>query len=164
MESRRNHFSVSLPIVNSKVWWLIVCWSQVACQLFSMLVSFYSFNSFICLWLCRVFIAARGLSLLEVGGATLLRCSGLSLWRLSCGGAQALGARAHLLWGMGQTRVPCLGRGIPLHCASREVFSGLVLPGLDIRPALFASWSVLLFPRGNLTNFLSVSMAVDGYH
>ena len=124
MESRRNHFSVSLPIVNSEVWWLIVCWSQVACQFFSMLVSFYSFNSFICLWLCRVFIAARGLSLLEVGGATLLRCSGLSLWQLSCAGAQALGARAHLLWGMGRTRVPCLGRGIPPHGASREVFSG----------------------------------------
>ena len=75
----------------------------MACQFFSMLVSFYSFNSFICLWLCRVFIAARGLSLLEVGGATLLRCSGLSLWQLSCAGAQALGARAHLLWGMGRT-------------------------------------------------------------
>ena len=112
MESRRNHFSVSLPIVNSKVWWLIVCWSQVACQLFSMLVSFYSFNSFICLWLCRVFIAARGLSLLEVGGATLLRCSGLSLWRLSCGGAQALGARARLLrrvgsFALGHGSDPC---------------------------------------------------------
>ena len=137
MESRRNHFSVSLPIVNTKVWWLIVCWSQVACQLSSMLVSFYSFSSFSCLWLCRVFTAARGFLCLGGQGDCVEALRPLLwrlfLWRSSGFGREGLveGAWAHLLWGKGQARVPCLGSGVPPLCASRGVFSGLGSPGLE---------------------------------
>ena len=57
----------------------------------------------------------------------------LFLWRSSGFGREGLveGAWAHLLWGKGQARVPCLGSGVPLLCASRGVFSGLGLPGLE---------------------------------
>ena len=34
-----NQFSVFPPILNSEDWWLIACWNQVACRIFSMLVS-----------------------------------------------------------------------------------------------------------------------------
>ena len=38
---------------------------------------------FVYFWLCRVFVAARGLSLVAVsGGSSSLRCAGFSLWWL----------------------------------------------------------------------------------
>ena len=105
-------------------------------------------------WLCWVFVAVRGLSLVAASrGYSSLGCVGLSLrWLLllrstdsrhtgfsSCG-AQAqwlwlVGSRAQAqLWCMGlaaprhvgsswtraQTHVPCIGRQIINHCATRE--------------------------------------------
>ena len=113
------------------------------------------FILFIYFWLCWVFIAARGLSLVAVsGGYSLLLCTGFSLrWLLllqtrgsrhagfsSCGlQSQQLWltsprAQAQELWRTGlvapqhagsswtraQTRVPCIGRRILNHCATRE--------------------------------------------
>ena len=41
------------------------------------------FNKFIYFWLCWVFVAARGLSLVAArGGYSSLRCTGFSLWWL----------------------------------------------------------------------------------
>ena len=121
--------------------------------------NFYFFNKFIYLfiyfWLCWVFIAACGLSLVVASrGYSSLWCAGFSLsWLLllwstgsrhagfsSCGTqAQQLwltgcSAQAQLLWRTGlvaprhvgssrtraQTRVPCIGRRILNHCATRE--------------------------------------------
>ena len=107
-------------------------------------------------WLCWVFVALCGPSLVVVsGGYTLLRCVGfLLLWLLllqSTGSRHAgfsncsmwaqelwlTGPRvqAHYLWLMGlvvprhvgssrtrdRTRVPCIGRWILKHCATRKV-------------------------------------------
>ena len=50
------------------------------------------FILFIYFWLCWVFVAARGLSLVvESGGYSLLQCAGFSLWWL-------------LLWSTGSRR------------------------------------------------------------
>ena len=50
------------------------------------------------LWLCWVFDAAHGLSLVAASrGYSSLQCAGLSLCGLSCYGAQALGTRASLV-------------------------------------------------------------------
>ena len=123
----------------------------------------YSFlKKFIYLWLCWVFIAACGLSLVAAsGGYSSLRCMGCSLrWLLllqstgsrrvgfsSCGTwAQQLwlpgsGAQTQQLWCTGlvalwhvgsswtrtRTRVPCTGRWILNHCATREVPYNLFL-------------------------------------
>ena len=105
------------------------------------------FVLFIYFWLCWVFVAASGLSLVAASrGHSLLwwqasHCSGLS----RCG-AWALGTRAQELWLTGsraqaqqlwctgsvalqhvgssqtraRTRVPCIGRQILNHCATRE--------------------------------------------
>ena len=55
---------------------------------------FFFFNKFIYFWLCWVFIAACGVSLVAVsGGYSLLRCMAFSLWWLL------------LLWSMGSRRV-----------------------------------------------------------
>ena len=97
--------------------------------------SFFNINLFIYLWLCWVFIAAWGLSLVAVSGATLhcgaqaSRCGGFS-----CCGARALGMRASVVvhvglvaaqhvgssWTRARTRVPCIGRQIFNHCTTRE--------------------------------------------
>ena len=54
--------------------------------------------NFFFFWLHWVFIAARGLSLVEVsGGYSLLWCAGFSLGDFSCCGAQALGAWASVV-------------------------------------------------------------------
>ena len=72
-------------------------------------------------------------------GATLHRGAQASHCRgLSCCGAQAPDAQAQQLWLTGpvapqhmgssqtraQTRVPCIGRQIPNHCATREALEG----------------------------------------
>ena len=109
--------------------------------------SFFSFfkkiNLFIYFWLCWVFVAAHGLSLVAASrGYSLLRCAGFSLrWLLllqSTGsrpaGFSSCSTQAQLLWHTGladprhvgssqtraQTRVPCTGRWIPNHGATKE--------------------------------------------
>ena len=62
---------------------------------------FFCRGDFICLfnfWLCWVFVAARGLSLVAAsGGYSLLRCAGFSLRGFSCCGARALGVPASVV-------------------------------------------------------------------
>ena len=105
-------------------------------------------------WLCWVFVAVCRLSLVEAsGGYSSLRCTGFSLrwllllrsmgsrhtgfssdsWalerRLSSCGSRALVTPRHV--GSSQTRartrVPCIGRRILNHCATREAPSLLYL-------------------------------------
>ena len=81
-----------------------------------------------------LFLAVRGLSLVAAsGGHSSSRCAGL-YHGLSCCGAQAPDAQAQQLWLTGlvapwhvgssqtraRTRVPCIGRQILNHCATRE--------------------------------------------
>ena len=102
---------------------------------------------FIYFWLCWVFIAVRGLSLVAAsGGYSTLQCTGFSLrWLLllrstgprlagfsSCGSRdlecrlnsydKGLVAPWHVgsSWTRAQIRVPCTGRRILNHCATRE--------------------------------------------
>ena len=105
---------------------------------------FFFFNLFIYFWLCRIFVAAHGLSLVaSTGGYSLLQCTGFSLqWLLlfqSMGSRHtsfsSCGTRAQVLWLTGlvalqhvgssqtrhRTRVPCIGRQILNHWATREV-------------------------------------------
>lgn len=133
---------MSLPIVNTAVWWLN-CLLAMCCQLSSAAGFFSFFSSFSCLWLCRVFYLPRGqwLSLLGVGGAHQAGASlpgGFSCGRV-CGFKRGPveGAWAHLLWGKG---CPCplpLAAGF-LSCASRGVFTRLVFTWFGVRAALFA--------------------------
>ena len=122
---------------------------------------FYKFIYFIYFWLHWVFVAARGLSLVEVSGDySSLWCAAFSLWLLllwsmgsrhmgfsSCGTwVQQLWltgsrAQAQQLWCTGfvaprhvgssqtrdQTHVPCTGRQILNHCATREFPVGWTL-------------------------------------
>ena len=99
---------------------------------------------FIYLWLCWVFVSVRGLSLVAASGATLhhgaraSHCCGLS-----CCGAQPPDAQAQqLLTGpvalrhvvssqtRARTRVPCIGRQILNHCATREAPKGNSYPSI----------------------------------
>ena len=90
---------------------------------------------FIYLWLCWVFVSVRGLSPAVASGATLHRGAWASHYRgLSCCREQAPDAQAQQLWPTGpvaprhvgssqtraRTRVPCTGRQILNHCATRE--------------------------------------------
>ena len=97
-----------------------------------MFLKIYLFSYF---WLCWVFVAEHRPSLVGRAGATphcvarASHCGGLS-----CCGARAPGARAQQLWRTGslasrhvgssqtraRTRVPCIGRRAPNHCATRE--------------------------------------------
>ena len=96
---------------------------------------FFFFNLFN-FWLCWVFVAKCGLSLVVMSGATLHCCVQTShSGGPSCCRAQALGSWAQWLWrtgfvapwhvGSSQTRdrthVPCLGRWILNHWTTREV-------------------------------------------
>ena len=99
---------------------------------------------FIYFWLHCVFVAACGLSLVGAsGGYSSLWCASFSLWWLlllrsmdsRCTGFSSCGTWAQELWHTGlvaprhvgssstraRTRVPCLGRRILNHCATREV-------------------------------------------
>ena len=101
-------------------------------------VYFFIFFNLFNLWLCWVFVSVRGLSLVAASGATLHRDAWASHYRgLSCCGAQAPDAQAQKLWLTGlvapryvgssqtraRTRVPCIGRQILNHCATREALS-----------------------------------------
>ena len=102
------------------------------------------FSQFIYFWLCWVFIATHGLSLVGVSeGCSSLRCTGFSLlWPLllqstgsSCVGFCSLSTQAQKQWRTGpgalrhvesswtrdQTHVLCIGRQTPMHCITREV-------------------------------------------
>ena len=69
---------------------------------------------FIYFWLCWVFIAARGLSLVVVsGGYSSSRCAGFSLRWLLLQHVGSSQTRA-------RTRVPCIGRWILNHCTTKE--------------------------------------------
>ena len=109
---------------------------------------FYFFYSyfiylFIYFWLCWVFGSCEGFLRLRQAGATLHRGAGTALHRdartFHCRGpsrcgAQAPDAQAQQLWLTGpaaprhvgssqtraRTRVPCISRQIPNHCATRE--------------------------------------------
>ena len=71
---------------------------------------FFLINLFIYFWLRWVFVAARRLSLVAAsGGYSSLRCTGLAV-------PQHVGSsRTRAL-----IRVPCIGRQILNHCATRE--------------------------------------------
>ena len=89
---------------------------------------------FIIFGLRWVFVAAGGLSLVAAsGGYALLQCAGFSSWRLlllqstgsRCVGFSSCGALVALQHvgssrTRGRTRVPCTGRQILNHCATRE--------------------------------------------
>ena len=97
-------------------------------------------------WLCWIFVAARGLSLVAASeGYSSLQCVGFSLpWLLLLrstssrrAGFSSCGTQAQMLWhtglvapqrvGSSQTRdrthVPCIGRRILNHCATREALN-----------------------------------------
>ena len=99
------------------------------------LLFFFNFIYLFYLWLCWVFVSVRGLSLVVASRTTLHRGAQASHYRgLSCCGAQAPDAQAQQLWLTGpvvprhvgssqtraRTRVPCTGRQIFNHCATRE--------------------------------------------
>ena len=108
-------------------------WQQkwaTECQLLNKFI--YLFTYF---WLGWV-VAARGLSLVAVSrGYSSLQCAGFSLWWLLL--LRSMGSRragsvvvAHglscstacgIFLDQGSTRVPCIGRQILNHCATREV-------------------------------------------
>ena len=87
---------------------------------------FFFFNYLFIFWLRWVFVAARGLSLVMAsGGHSSLWCVGFSSrWLLLSTGSRHVGlvAPRHVgsSWTRAQTRVPCLGRRILNHCATRE--------------------------------------------
>ena len=106
-------------------------------------VFFFLINLFINFWLHWVFVAARGLSLVTVSrGYSSLQCAGFSLrwllllWSTSSrrAGFSSCGTGVQQLWRVGlvaprhvgsswtraRTRVPCIGRRILNHCATRE--------------------------------------------
>ena len=103
---------------------------------------FFVVYLFIYFWLRWVFVAARGHPLVVAsGGYSSLQCAGFSLrWLLllrstgsRCAGFSSCGTRAQQLWLTGlvaprhvgssqiraRTRVPCIGRRILNHCATR---------------------------------------------
>ena len=101
---------------------------------------FFFFFNFIYLFIYLfmaglVFVSVRGLSLVAAsGGHSSSRCMGLSLLRSLLFKAQAPDTQAQQLWLTGvvapwhvassqtraRTRVPCIGRQILNHCATRE--------------------------------------------
>ena len=97
--------------------------------------TFFFFFFLIYFWLCWAFISVWGLSPVAAsGGHSSSRCAGLSLSRplplQSTGSrhagsvvvAHGLAAPRHVRssWTRAQTRVPCIGRRILNHCATRE--------------------------------------------
>ena len=102
------------------------------------------------LWLCWVFVSLRGLSLVVAsGGHSSSRCAGLSLSRpllLRSTGSRRAGsvivahglscsAACGIFQTGARTRVPCIGRQILNHCATREA-----LPIFLITVFFLPSW------------------------
>ena len=100
---------------------------------------------YIYFWLCQVFVAAHGLSLVVVSGDYSLRCSGFSLqWLLSLQnsgsrytGFSSCSTWAQQVWHIGlvalqhavssqtrdRTHVPYIGRRTLIHCTTRQVLN-----------------------------------------
>ena len=113
--------------------WQECCWRALSCRVsFSFL---FLKNLFICFyfWLRWVSAAAHGLSLVAAsGGYSSLRCAGFR-----CVGFSSCGTWAQQLWLTGlvaprhmgssrtraRTHVPCTGRQILNHCATRKTLS-----------------------------------------
>ena len=94
---------------------------------------------FIYFWLCWVFVAARRFSLVKKNkGYSLLQCPGFSLWQNTDSRHLGFSSRntwAHQLRHTGfsclrhmessqtkdQTRVPCTGSRILIHCTTKEI-------------------------------------------
>ena len=93
LDSTTNTFSETCLSEGPSLWFFFL--TALFLLLFFFLNLFYLFIYF---WLCWVFVAARGLSLVAAsGGYSLLRYAGFSLpWLLSCG-ARALGTRASVV-------------------------------------------------------------------
>ena len=98
---------------------------------FNFVLFLFFLNKFIYLfkfWLCWVFVAARGLSLVVAsGGYSSLWCTGFSsqwLLLLQSTGSRCVGLVAPRHVGSSLTRartyVPCIGRQILNHCTTRE--------------------------------------------
>ena len=78
---------------------------------------------FLYIWLCRVFVPARGLSLVAASGGHSVQCAGFSLWRLlllwsegsECGlsGCGAGASLPHGMWSL-------IGRQILYHWTVKE--------------------------------------------
>ena len=98
-------------------------------------IYFYLFIFKFYFWLCWVFIAVHRLSLVAAsGGCSSLPCVGFSLWWLLLLWSTGSRAWAQQLWRRGlvapwlvgssrtraRTRVPCIGRRILNHCATKE--------------------------------------------
>ena len=113
-------------------------------QQYSSATSFFFFNYLfiIYFWLCWVFVSVQGLSLVAAsGGHSSARCAGLSLSRplllrstgSRCAGSVGVAHRPHLVaprhvgssQARARTRVPCIGRQILNHCATREALPPL---------------------------------------
>ena len=111
---------------------LLMCYNHIlandrAYYFYFLILFFFNF------WLCWVFIAAHGLSLVVVSrGYSWLWCLGFSLRWLLLLWCAGLVAPRHV--GSSQTRartcVPCIGRWILNHCATREVQQGILFLNL----------------------------------
>ena len=138
-----------ITVLNIFLWFFVFLWYQLLFLLFYVFFlisknSFFLIYLFVYFWLCWVFIAVHGLSLVVVSGAySSLWCSGFSLqWLLLLQstdsrhvGFSSCGTQAQYLWHMGlvapwhvgssqtraQTHVLSIGWRILNHCATREV-------------------------------------------
>ena len=99
-----------------------------------LLISILTF--FMYLWLCWVFAAALGLSLVASSwGCSSFQCAGFSCGGFFCCRTWTLGTQTQQLWRTGlvaprhvessqardRTCFPCIGGWILIHCATREV-------------------------------------------
>ena len=126
-------------------WGFLSCFNYCSC--FNSWLPLH--NLFIYSSLQRVFVAACGLSLVAAsGGYSLLVVRGLLIVAASL--LWSMGSRAQELWHTGlvilwhvgsshtrdQTRAPCFGRWISIHCATRKVLClfiiYLIFPFLSI--------------------------------
>ena len=100
-------------------------------------IFFFYFLKFIHLWLCWVFVSVRGSSLVVAGGGhsyimvrgpVTIAASLVAEHRLSnCGSwAQLLRGTWESSQTRARTRVPCIGRQILNHCATREALCFLL--------------------------------------
>ena len=90
-------------------------------------------------WLCRVFVAAHGLSLVVVSRDYFPLWWLLSLWSAGSGALrlQQLSSTVSVAlqhtgssWTRDQKHVPCIGRQILIHCTTMEVLRLSLMPAL----------------------------------
>ena len=130
-------YLLSLNIMFSRFIHVVPCISTSLLFFFNIyyLFIYLCIYLFIYFWLCWVFVSVRGLSLVAAsGGHSSSWCAGLSLLRplllqstvSRCAGSVvvAYGPSCSAACGISQTRarthVPCIGRQILNHCATRE--------------------------------------------